>query len=49
MTDNPSDKKNIIGLFKQALSGNTEEDLTKGSIRKAAFLLSVPLVLEMVM
>jgi putative MATE family efflux protein len=49
MTNKPSENKNIIGLFKQALSGNTQEDLTQGSIRRAAFLLSVPMVLEMVM
>jgi putative MATE family efflux protein len=49
MTNKPSENKSIVGLFKQALSGNTQEDLTQGSIRRAAFLLSVPMVLEMVM
>ena len=36
-------------LFKQALSGNTQQDFTKGSIGIAAFLLAVPMVLEMAM
>ncbi len=36
-------------LFKQALSGKVKVDLTKGSIGVAAFLLAVPMVLEMAM
>ncbi|NQY65478.1 MAG: hypothetical protein HRT38_17535 [Alteromonadaceae bacterium] len=47
-TTNNLQKTNIFSLFKQALKGNTK-DFTKGSIGKAAFLLSVPMVLEMVM
>ncbi len=39
---------NFIKLFKQAISGK-EIDYTKGSIRKAIFLLSVPMILEMCM
>ena len=44
-----SENKTVFGLFKQALRGNTEQDFTQGSIGQAAFLLSVPMVLEMVM
>ena len=40
--------KTFIKLTKQALSGK-EVDLTKGSIKKAIFLLSVPMILEMCM
>ncbi|PVW17152.1 MATE family efflux transporter [Marixanthomonas spongiae] len=40
--------KNVIKLFRQAISGK-EIDYTKGSIRKAIFLLSVPMILEMCM
>lgn len=35
-------------LFKQAVSGK-EQDFTSGSIRKAVFMLSVPMILEMLM
>ncbi|GGF30377.1 MATE family efflux transporter [Echinicola rosea] len=38
----------IIHHFKKALSG-TEEDYTVGSIRKAIFYLSIPMILEMLM
>ncbi|MCO7227189.1 MATE family efflux transporter [Pleionea sp. CnH1-48] len=34
-------------LFKQAVSGKGQPDYTKGSIGQAAFLLAVPMVLEM--
>lgn len=40
--------KSIFSLFKQSLSG-TEQNYTTGSINKAIFLLSVPMVLEMLM
>ena len=40
--------KNLIHYFKLSLSGK-EIDFTSGSIRKAVFLLSVPMVLEMLM
>lgn len=39
---------NIFSLFKDALS-EEERDYTTGSINKAIFLLSVPMILEMVM
>ncbi len=39
----------FIKLFKQALSNDNERDYTQGSIGQAAFLLAVPMVLEMVM
>lgn len=42
-------KQSLYGLFKQALRGDNQQDLTQGSIGKAAFLLSVPMVLEMMM
>ncbi len=42
-------KPNIWQLFKQALAGNAQQDFTKGSIGVAAFLLAVPMVLEMLM
>jgi len=40
--------KTIFSLFKQALSGK-EQDYTQGSIRRAVFLLAVPMILEMCM
>ena len=40
--------RTIWGLIKDAISGK-DYDFTQGSLRKAIFLLSVPMVLEMVM
>ena len=40
--------KSIISLFRQALAGE-EDDYTSGSIGRAIFLLSVPMILEMLM
>src|SRR5260221_11964614 len=40
--------KSIYALFKRALSGE-QQDYTTGSIRKAVFLLSIPMILEMCM
>ena len=40
--------KTFFTLFKQALSGQ-EQDYTQGSIRRAVFLLAVPMILEMCM
>jgi len=40
--------KSIHALIKQALSGENQ-DYTQGSIRKAVFLLSIPMILEMCM
>lgn len=42
-------KPHFLQLFKQALRGDQPQDLTQGSIGQAAFLLSVPMVLEMMM
>ena len=40
--------KTFFSLFKQAVSGK-EQDYTQGSIRRAVFLLAVPMILEMCM
>lgn len=47
--DNLETRPSLWRLFKQSLSGNTQQDFTKGSIGVAAFLLAVPMVLEMAM
>lgn len=39
----------IIKLIFQAVKGGNEEDFTSGSLNKAIFLLSVPMILEMIM
>ncbi|HEY4288954.1 MAG TPA: MATE family efflux transporter [Puia sp.] len=48
----PNRKRNtlsaVAGLIRQALSGE-HQDYTAGSIRRAVFLLSVPMILEMCM
>src|ERR1700759_4097395 len=48
----PNKKGNLISsiylLFRQALSGQ-HQDYTIGSIRRAVFLLSIPMILEMCM
>ena len=46
--DTLQQKLSLRQLFKQSLRGN-HQDLTKGSIGVAAFLLAVPMVLEMLM
>src|SRR6185503_7324220 len=40
--------KGIFAFIKMALS-NTQQDFTTGSIRKAVFLLAIPMILEMCM
>jgi putative MATE family efflux protein len=48
----PNQKRNFLSsgflLFRQALSGE-QRDYTVGSIRRAVFLLSIPMILEMCM
>jgi putative MATE family efflux protein len=39
----------FLRLFKQAVKGDEQQDYTSGSIDKAIFLLSVPMILEMCM
>ena len=46
--DNQYSIKNIFQLFKDAVNGK-EQDFTTGSVRKAVFLLSIPMILEMLM
>ncbi len=41
-------KASIFNLFKQAVLG-TEQNFTEGSINRAIFLLSIPMILEMAM
>src|SRR6266513_1064798 len=50
MTTHTNDKsiKGIIGFIKEALS-EKQHDFTTGSIRKAIFLLAIPMILEMCM
>lgn len=45
---NPFRWKNFYKDLNEAISGS-EQDFTKGSLRRAIFLLSIPMVLEMVM
>lgn len=47
-TDNQQSKQSIFSLFKEAITGK-QNDFTTGSIRKAVFLLSIPMILEMLM
>lgn len=49
MAEQLQQRPSLWALFKQALSGNNQQDFTKGSIGVAAFLLAVPMVLEMAM
>ncbi|WP_295798701.1 MATE family efflux transporter [Mucilaginibacter sp.] len=41
--------KRFFSLLKQAINGKTEQDYTIGSIRKAVFLLAIPMITEMIM
>ncbi len=47
-TNNQLTLKNIFKHFKDAVTGK-EQDFTTGSIRKAVFMLSIPMILEMLM
>src|SRR5690606_9716450 len=42
------DMRKLLILYRQALTG-TEQIYTSGSINKAIFMLSVPMILEMIM
>ena len=46
--NNQTSKQNLFSLFKDALLGK-QQDFTKGSIRKAVFMLAIPMILEMLM
>ena len=46
--DNQITKKSIFQYFKDAVTGK-QQDFTTGSIRKAVFMLSIPMILEMLM
>ncbi len=46
--DNQLASKSIFQYFKDAVTGK-EQDFTTGSIRKAVFMLSIPMILEMLM
>ncbi len=46
MSNQTTGSKSIWALFKQAISGSEAQDFTKGSLRRAVFLLAVPMVLE---
>ena len=45
---NQQSKQTIFSLFKDALLGK-QQDFTKGSIKKAIFMLAIPMILEMLM
>lgn len=46
--NNQTTKQNIFSLFKDAVLGK-QQDFTKGSIKKAIFMLAIPMILEMLM
>ena len=48
MKSNKISFKQFIQYFKQAVSGK-EQEFTSGSIRKAVFMLAIPMILEMLM
>jgi Na+-driven multidrug efflux pump len=46
--NNQTSKETIFSLFKDAILGK-QRDFTKGSLRKAVFMLAIPMILEMLM
>ena len=45
---NPKPRKSILTYFRESLNSE-HQDFTQGSIRKAVFMLAVPMILEMCM
>ena len=42
-------KKGFFSYFREALNSSEHQDFTQGSIRKAVFMLAIPMILEMCM
>ncbi|MBG9374761.1 MATE family efflux transporter [Panacibacter sp. DH6] len=49
MSNSNHTTKSIFALIKQSLKGDEQMDYTSGSIRKAVFMLAIPMIIEMSM